>query len=162
MLSLLRGLKPGLTAGGHDADAIEDAIAIMFSTVVRAHCRRQDLTSALAEVSEMEAAGGEVGAEIFSCLLDACAIPRPPLLREVETVWSLVEVSATVPGRPASIFSLRGEVVSALHCAFRLQNGVLHAGCQGRLLLSECLASEGVANAWFLLMECVDTPELMR
>lgn len=111
MLSLLRGLKPELTAEGKDSEAIEDAIGIMFSSVVRAHCRRQDLTTALAEVEEMELAGGEVGADIFSYLLDACAIARPPLLREVETVWAKIEVSATVKGGRASICFGREVVV---------------------------------------------------
>lgn len=72
----------------------EDAVGIMFSSLVRAHCRRQDVTSALAEVAAMEAAGGEPSPEIFLCLLDACAIARPPLLRELETVWARIEVSA--------------------------------------------------------------------
>ncbi len=103
MLSLLKGLKPELAAEGNDSKAMEDAIGIMFSSVVRAHCRRQDLSSALAEVAEMESAGGEVGADIFSFLLDACAIARPPLLREVEAVWAQIEVSATVTGGRTSL-----------------------------------------------------------
>lgn len=42
----------------------------------------------------MEAAGGEPSSEIFLYLLDACAIARPPLLRELETVWARIEVGA--------------------------------------------------------------------
>eukprot|EP00903_Cladosiphon_okamuranus_P007042 g6846.t1 len=91
LLSLLKGSKPELTVGGSDSHTTQDAVGIMFSSLVRAHCRRQDVTSALAEVAEMEAAGGEPSSEIFLCLLDACAIARPPLLQELETVWARVE-----------------------------------------------------------------------
>lgn len=80
--------------GGASSQTTEDAVGIMFSSLVRAHCRRQDVTSALAEVAEMEAAGGEPSSEIFLYLLDACAIARPPLLRELETVWARIEVGA--------------------------------------------------------------------
>lgn len=95
LLSLLKGSKPELAVGGAaGSQTREDAIGIMFSSLVRAHCRRQDVTSALAEVAEMEAAGGEPSSEIFSYLLDACAIARPPLLQELETVWARIEASA--------------------------------------------------------------------
>lgn len=83
--------------GGADSQTTEDAVDVMFSGVVRALCRRQDVTSALAEVAEMEAAGGEPGPDIFLQLLHACAIARPPSLRELETVWARIEVSAA-PG----------------------------------------------------------------
>lgn len=94
ILSLLKGSKPGLATGGDGSKTKEDQIGIVFSRVVRAHCRRQDVSSALAEVVEMEASGREAGAEVFSDLLEACAIARPPLLREVETVWAQIEVRA--------------------------------------------------------------------
>lgn len=94
LLSLLKGSKPGLAVGGAGSETTEHATGILFSRLVRAHCRRQDVTSALAEVAEMEAAGGEPSPEMFSYLLDACAIARPPLLREMEAVWARVEVSA--------------------------------------------------------------------
>ncbi|CAN0164076.1 unnamed protein product, partial [Ectocarpus sp. 8 AP-2014] len=83
VLSLLKGSKPGLTA--------VDPIGIMFSRLVRAHCRRQDVTSALAEVAEMEATGREVDVEVYSDLLHGCAIARPPLLVEVEAVWAHIQ-----------------------------------------------------------------------
>lgn len=86
VLSLLKGSKPGLTA--------VDPIGIMFSRLVRAHCRRQDVTSALAEVAEMEATGREVDVEVYSDLLHGCAIARPPLLGEVEAVWAHIQVKA--------------------------------------------------------------------
>lgn len=94
LLSLLKGSKPELAVGGSSSQTTEEAIGLLFSSVVRAHCRRQDVTSALAEVAEMEAAGGKPSPEVFLYLLDACAIARPPLLRELETVWARIEVSA--------------------------------------------------------------------
>ncbi|CAM9327755.1 unnamed protein product [Ectocarpus sp. 12 AP-2014] len=83
VLSLLKGSKPGLTA--------LDPVGIMFSRLVLAHCRRQDVTSALAEVAEMEATGREVDVEVYSDLLRGCAIARPPLLVQVEAVWAHIQ-----------------------------------------------------------------------
>eukprot|EP00752_Nemacystus_decipiens_P011279 g10023.t1 len=91
LLSLLKGSKPELTVGEAGSQTTEDAVGIMFSSLVRAHCRRQDVTSALTEVEDMVAAGGRPSSEIFFCLLDACAIARPPLLRELEAVWARIE-----------------------------------------------------------------------
>lgn len=94
--------RPLATAGGSGSDgdtvAAEDAIDVMFSCVVGTRCRRQDITGALAEVAEMDGTPGRppVGAKVFLTILEACAIPRPPLSREAEAVWVHAEVRDVV------------------------------------------------------------------
>lgn len=104
VLGLLKSAtpRPLITAdapgGDDDSGAAEDAIDVMFSCVVRARCRRQDVTGALAEVAEMDETPGRppVGAKVFKSLLEACAIPRPPLSREAEAVWVHAKVRGII------------------------------------------------------------------
>lgn len=106
VLSLLKSATPrplttaDASDGGNDSGAAEDAIDVLFSCVVRAHCRRQDVSGALAEVAEMDGAPGRppVDAKVFLSLLKACAAPRPPLSREAEAVWAQAEVSGSRVG----------------------------------------------------------------
>ncbi|CAM9989759.1 unnamed protein product [Scytosiphon promiscuus] len=91
LLSLLEGPTPPLAAGADGPPSVDDPISILFSELIGAHCRRRDLASALSEVAGMEATGREAGASVFLDLLKACAIARPPLLREAEDVWAAIE-----------------------------------------------------------------------
>ena len=80
--------------GVDDRGRAEEAIGVMFSCVIRARCRRQDVTGALVEVAEMDgvAGCGPADANVFLSLLEACAVPRPPLSREADAVWAQAEV----------------------------------------------------------------------
>lgn len=96
MLSLLKRAAPSppLTA----EITAEDPLSVMYLAVATAHCRRRDVARALAAVSEMEEETGRPpSAKVFLSLLEACSIPRPPLVREAEAVWAQIEVRLTVP-----------------------------------------------------------------
>lgn len=161
LLSLLKGSKPELTVGGSGSQTTEDAVGITFSGLIRAHCRRQDVTSALTEVAEMEAAGGEPSSEILLYLLDACAIARPPLLRELETVWARIEVSAAGPFFTSSslkgLCTLRAATTKVVYWYFlgQVQSSyvLLTAnGLQQSTAVTDCLIRKLWTREWGLQM----------
>lgn len=94
VLSLLQRATTSLaTASG--GPATEDSVGVMFRSLIVAHCRRRDVPGALAEVGEMDKktdGGRGADAKVFLLLLEACVIPRPPLLEEAEHVWAQIEV----------------------------------------------------------------------
>lgn len=96
MLSFLKQAYPSPVTGkqesAHRISEVHDPVVVMYLSVMHAHCRRSDIPRALATLVEMEDTGRQASANLFVSLLEACAISRPPLPREADAVWALIQV----------------------------------------------------------------------
>lgn len=70
----------------------DDPIALIYDSLIHAHCGRQDVTGALAAVMEMDDASLPADVSVFLRLLRACLSSRPPMLRQAQAVWAVIEV----------------------------------------------------------------------
>lgn len=86
MLELVRHALPSTAEG--------DPLSVMHLAVVRTHMFRREMLPALRSLAEMEEVTGRVaGADVLVSMLNMCAAkPAEVLTRELEEVWSQIEV----------------------------------------------------------------------